>query len=349
MNGDVENNTVLVTGASGYIAMHCILRLLQQGYMVRGTLRSPSREQSLRRAFARQVDAEDRLSFVAADLMSDDGWADAVRDCRYVLHIASPNSPNEPKREEAWIAPARDGTLRVLRAAADAGIQRVVMTSSDAAIWRGHDTENRVFTEADWSNTDAQLGAYARSKTLAERAAWEFVHALPTDKMLELAVINPTYVIGPLLDKDRPASVAIVGKLIDREVPGCFRLGFNLVDVRDVASAHLLAMTKPRAAGQRYICTAEFFWMQEISQVLEGHFGDRGYRIPTRMLPDFVLHLAAMFDSSIRRAVPELGLRAEVSSELLRKTLDWRPRPIEEAIVDTAESLIEFGILDSNH
>ncbi len=344
MTRDAENVTVLVTGASGYIAKHCILQLLQQGYRVRGTIRMPSQEEKLRQALARHVDADDRLAFAMADLMCDDGWADAVRDCRYVLHIASPNASIEPQDEQAWIAPARDGTLRVLRAAAEAGVQRVVMTSSDAAIRCGHDTKDKVFTEADWSNLDAKIGAYARSKTLAERAAWEFVNALPAGKMLELAVINPTYTIGPLLDEDRPASVAIVGKLLGRELPGCIHLGFPLVDVRDVASAHLLAMTEPRAAGRRFICTTEFYWMHQVAQVLEEYFGDRGYRIPTRVLPDFVLRLAAIFDSSLKRVVPEIGLRAEVSSALLRNTLNWRPRPVEESIVDTAESLIKFGI-----
>ncbi len=344
MNRDFENTTVLVTGASGYIAMHCILQLLQQGYCVRGTLRTASREQNLRQAFARHVDADDRLFFVTADLMSDDGWADAVRDCRYVLHIASPNAPIEPKDEYAWIEPARDGTLRVLEAAAEAGVQRVVITSSDAAVWRGHDTEDRVFTEADWSNLEAKIGAYHRSKTMAELAAWEFVNGLPGGKMLELSVINPTYTIGPLLDRHKPASVAIVSKLLGREVPCCFHLGFLLVDVRDVASAHLLAMTEPRAACQRFICTSEFYWMQEIALVLEEYFGDRGYRIPTRVMPDFVPRLAAVFDGSLKRVIPELGLRAKVSTSLLRNTLGWRPRPVEDSIVDTAESLIKFGI-----
>ena len=302
MNGDVRDTRVLVTGASGYIAMHCILQLLREGYHVRGTLRTPSREPELRQAFARYVDADDRLSFAAADLTSDDGWAEAVRNCRYVLHIASPNSPIEPQDEYAWIAPARDGTLRVLRAAADAGVQRVVMTSSLAAICRGNEAETKVFTEADWSNLDVKIGAYARSKTVAELSAWEFVNELPAGKMLELATINPSYVIGPLLDEVKPASVEIVGKLLRREVPGCVHLGFSLVDVRDVASAHLSAMTEPQAAGKRFICDAEFYWSQEIAHVLEEHFGQRGYRTPTRMLPNFAMYFVAIFDKKVSGA-----------------------------------------------
>lgn len=343
MAKEIEGQTVLVTGASGYIAAHCILQLLQEGYHVRGTLRSPAREEGLRRALARHVEADHRLSFVRADLMVDEGWAEAARDCRYVLHVASPNAPIEPKDEEAWIAPARDGTLRVLRATAEAGARRVVMTSSIAAVCSGHESGGRVFTEADWSNTEARIGAYARSKTEAERAAWAFVGERTADGALELAVINPSYVIGPLLEEDVPASVAIVSKLLNREVPGCPRLGFPLVDVRDVAQAHLLAMREPGAAGKRFICSAEFYWTQEIAMVLDEHFGDRGYRVPTRALPNFTLRLFAVFDGSLKRVVPELGRKIDVSSELLRETLDWRPRPVREAIVDTAESLIGLG------
>lgn len=344
MNEDIPSTTVLVTGASGYIAMHCILQLLQEGYHVRGTLRSPSREKSLRQTFAQHIDADERLEFVTADLMSDEGWQDAVTGCHYVLHVASPNLPAEPKDKDAWIAPARDGTLRVLKAAANAGVQRVVLTSSIAAIVRGHDSEGRIFTEDDWANTDANIGTYARSKTVAERAAWEFVNDLPHGKTLELAVINPSYVMGPILDEDIPTSVLIVSKLLNREVPGCVRFGFPLVDVRDTAAAHLLAMTAPQAAGKRFICSAEFYWMQEIAQILENHYADRGYRIPTRLLPDFAARLFALFDGSVRRALPTLGRRTEVSSARLRSTLDWQPRPVDKSILDTAESLIQFGL-----
>ncbi len=344
MNDDNQATTVLVTGASGYIAMHCILQLLQQGYRVRGTLRTPSREKKLRDAFARHVDADERLAFVTADLMSDQGWADALTGCRFVLHVASPNPPTEPKDEDALIEPARDGTLRVLRTAANAGVQRVVLTSSIAAIVSGHDPDGRIFTEDDWANIDAGIGAYAKSKTVAEHAAWDFVDNLSAGETLELASINPGYVIGPLLDDDSPVSVEIVGKLLRRDVPFCVRLGFTLVDVRDVAAAHLLAMTAPQAAGKRFICDAEFYWMQEIAFVLEDQFADRGYRIPTRLVPNFVAHLIGLFDGTVRRVLPTLGQRVEVSSERLRSTLDWQPRPVQEAIVDTAESLIEYGL-----
>ena len=341
MNEDKEATTILVTGASGYIAMHCILQLLQQGYRVHGSLRSLAREEKLRDTFARHVSAGDRLDFVSADLLSDDGWADAVSGCRYVLHVASPTS--SPKDENEAIIPARDGTLRVLRAAAAAGVQRVVLTSSIAAIVQGHDPEGRVFTEDDWANTDAKIDAYGKSKVLAERAAWDFVENLPPGETLELVAINPSYVLGPLLDEDEPDSAAIVGKFIRGEVPGCPRFGFPLVDVRDVAAAHLLAMTSPQAAGQRFICYAEFYWMRDIALILKKHLAPRGYRIATRPLPNFAVRLFALFDAEVKRILPNLGYRIDVSSARLQSTLDWRPRPVEQAIIDTADSIIKYA------
>lgn len=345
MNQEFQSTTVLVTGATGYIAKHCMLQLLQQGYRVRGTLRSPSSEKKLRDTFTQHIDADDRLEFITVDLMSDDGWGDAVRGCHFVLHIASPVPLLEPKDENDVIIPARDGTLRVLQAAANASVQRVVMTSSIDAICQGHDPAGRIFTEEDWANIDATIGAYFKSKILAERAAWDFVNNLPDGKTLELAVINPSFVLGPILDNHIPPSVEIVSRFMLRQVPGCPRSGFNLVDVRDTAAAHLAAMTAPQAAGKRFICSTEFYWTQEIAFVLEDKFANRGYRIPTRLLPDFLVRLFALFDASVKEVADTLGQQLEISSELLRSTLGWRPRPVKDAIIDTAESLIEYGLL----
>ena len=344
MNEDNQSTSVLVTGASGYIAMHCVLQLLQEGYRVRGTLRTPSREKNLRQAFARHIDADGRLEFVTADLMSDEGWADAAANCRYILHVASPNPPYLPKDEDELIIPARDGTLRVLRAAANAGVQRVVLTSSIAAIIGGHDADERVFSEEAWANTDGEITAYSKSKTFAERAAWDFVKNSPDGQKLELVVINPSYVLGPFLDEDIPLSVEIVGKLMRRDAPGSARIHLPMVDVRDVATAHLLAMTSRQAVGMRFICSVESYWMQEVAIILDKHFAGRGYRIPTRQLPDFFVRLFALYDGSVKRILPSLGKKTEVSSDRLRNTLDWQPRPVEEAIVETAESLIDFGL-----
>jgi nucleoside-diphosphate-sugar epimerase len=345
MMAEKQNRTVLVTGASGYIGMHCILKLLQEGYAVRGTLRTPARESKLRETFARHIDADDRLSFVTADLSSDAGWAEAARDCRTILHVASPNPTSLPRDEEAIIRPAVDGTMRVLEAATNAGVKRVVITSSMATVVGGNDPRGKIFTEADWADLDGQVDAYTKSKTLAERAAGEFVAGLPDGKTVELVVINPSYVIGPILDEDIPTSVEIVYRFMTRQMPGIPRIGFELVDVRDLADAHFLAMTAPQAAGKRFLCSAEYYTAEEIAAILQKHFAARGYRLPTRSLPDFLIRLMALFDGGVKRIAPTLGLRFEASSDLLKNTLDWRPRPVEEAIVDTAESLIEFGLV----
>jgi len=276
--------TVTVTGASGYIALHVIALLLDEGYEVRGTLRDMARVEPLRAALARHTEVSN-LSFVAADLTSDAGWDAAMTDCQYVMHVASPVPIVEPKNHEELIAPARDGTLRVLAAASRAGVRRVVMTSSNAAINSGHGGKSS-FTEADWSILGDGTGAYASSKTIAERAAWDFVAGLPVDHGMELVAINPCVVLGPLIDPDGSASIELIRKLVAREVPGCPNLGFTIVDVRDVAAAHLAAMTSPQAAGNRYLCTTEFRWVAEIAQALNQTVGQRGYRVSTRRLPD---------------------------------------------------------------
>lgn len=337
-----DSTTVAVTGASGYIGLHCVRVLLEAGYRVRGTLRTPSREPGLRQALGRHVDAADRLEFVRADLDSDAGWDDAVRGCRYVLHVASPLPSAPPRDENELIVPARDGALRVLRASKDAAVERVVMTSSLAAVVYGHARDgSRSYDENDWSITDG-INAYEKSKTIAERAAWDFVaeHGAP-----ELVTINPGLVMGPLLEKDASTSVEVVGKLMRREFPGTPRLGWAVVDVRDVADAHLAAMLTPEAAGQRFCCAIEHAWMSDVARILDAHFSSRGYRIPTRGLPDFMMRVVSIFDKTARLAVADLGLRQDIDTTRIRKVLGWKPRGLEEMVVATGESMIEFGVV----
>lgn len=341
---DNSATTVLVTGASGFLAMHCALQLLEKGYTVRGTLRTPSREEHLREVFARHVDAGDRLSFVYADLAEDDGWNAAAEGCDYVLHIASPFPPGLPKHPDDLVIPAREGTLRVLRAAAKAGVKRVVLTSSLAAVAEGHSEDGRVYDESHWSATDGNIGPYALSKTLAERAAWDFVE---DNGHMELTVLNPGAILGPVLDGSHRlvTSGELVSKFMRRELPGAADLSFHLVDVRDVASAHLAVMTRPVAAGKRYCCFAEDVEMREIAGILDRNFSGRGYKIPTRGIPDFAIRIFALFDETARLVVPALGRRIEISTERIRKELDWQPRSAEQAVVDMAESLIEHGLV----
>lgn len=340
-----DEKPILVTGASGYIALHVVQQLLQAGHAVRGTLRSLAREAELREALG-ETDCSDKLSFVVADLTDDTGWDEAVSGCELVVHTASPVPMRSPKNEDELIVPARDGVLRVLRAASRAGVRRVVMTSSVAAVSAGGQrSDGGRYSEADWSDPDGEIDAYSKSKTLAERAAWDFVGGLPDDQYMELVAINPSLVLGPNLARDYSPSVEVVRKLLAREVPGVPRLGWSFVDVRDVAAAHVAALTAPAASGHRYICSAEFHWMPEIADILAAHLIPTGRKVPTRRLPDLLVRLVALFDPTVRMVVGDLGRRSGFDTAAIRNDLDWQPRPLAQTINDTADSLIAHGVV----
>jgi len=340
------NKPVLVTGASGFIAIHCIIQLLEQGYHVRGTLRSMNREGELHKTLARFVQAYDRLTLVKADLLEDTGWAEAVRGCDFVLHVASPFPLETPKDENDLIRPAREGTLRVLRAAAENGVKRVVLTSSNAAISAGHPASKTHFDESDWSLPDSPtIDPYSKSKTLAERAAWEFMKNLPQGHPLELAVINPGLVLGPLPDTHQRTSGEFIQQLLSGKLPGLARLQFSCVDVRDVASAHLAAMVTPEAAGQRFLCVSEQFWIQEAAVILNKHFAARGYKIKMTILPSWLIYIVAVFIKPVRLTLRSLDKETHVDTSHIRKILNWKPRNLEEMVVSMAESLIELKMV----
>jgi nucleoside-diphosphate-sugar epimerase len=342
----MADELVLVTGGSGFIGTHCILQLLQAGYRVRTTVRSLKREADVRAMLRSGGAAEpgNRLAFFVADLEDDAGWPDAVAGCDYVLHVASPLPPSTPKHEDELIIPAREGTLRVLRAASDAGVRRVVLTSSFSAIGYGHPPQSAPFTEKDWSNLSSDVAAYPKSKTLAERAAWDFIAR--EGRALELSVINPVGVLGPVLGPDYSASILLVQRLMDGAMPGCPRLNFGLVDVRDVADLHLRAMTHPAAKGERFLATAgDFFWMRDIATVLKLRMGAAAKRVPTREIPNWLVRLAALRDPAIRLITPELGKAKNGTSEKARRILGWTPRSSEDAIVATAQSLVQLKLL----
>ena len=341
----VQSELVLVTGGSGFIGAHCILRLLDAGYRVRTTVRSLQREPDVR-AMLKAGGAEpgNALSFAAADLTSDAGWPEAVAGCDYVLHVASPFPASVPKHEDELIVPAREGALRVLRAARDTGVKRVVLTSSFAAIGYGIEITIRPFTEENWTDPSGAVGAYVKSKTLAERAAWDFIAR--EGGALELSVVNPVGVFGPVLGPDYSTSIQIVQRLMDGAMPGCPRLAFGIVDVRDVADLHLSAMTNPAAKGERFLATAgDFMTIQEIALVLKGRMGNAGRRVPTRLLPDWVVRLVAMFDKSVGLIVPELGKFKNGTNAKAKRVLGWAPRSNEKALIATAESLMPLGLL----
>ena len=339
-------STVLVTGGSGFIGSHVILQLLAAGHQVRTTVRSLKREADVR-AMLKQGGAEpgENLTFIAADLESSAGWPQAVAGCAYVLHVASPFPPGIPKTEDELVIPARDGALRVLRAARDAGVKRVVLTSSFAAIGYGHPLQTAPFDETSWTDPQGpDVLPYVKSKALAERAAWDFVLKDAPD--LELSVINPVGVFGPVLGPDYSTSILIVQRLMDGAVPGCPRLNFGAVDVRDVADLHLRAMTHPAAKGERFLAVAgDFLSMRDIARILKRRLGAAARRVPTWQLPNFLVRLAALRDPAVRQILPELGKFKNASGEKAKRVLGWAPRSTEEAIVATAESLVRLGLL----
>jgi nucleoside-diphosphate-sugar epimerase len=337
----VSGESVLVTGGSGFIGSYCILDLLRAGYRVRTTVRSPGREATVRELLG--AESAEALSFVTADLTADAGWGDAVSGCDFVLHVASPFPLGPPKHEDDLIVPAREGALRVLAAARDAQVRRVVMTSSFAAIGYGSSPAHGPFSEEDWTNPDGDgITAYVKSKTLAERAAWDFVTREGAG--LELSVVNPVGVFGPVLGPDFSTSIQLVKRLLDGAMPGIPRVAFGIVDVRDVSDLHVRAMTEPAAAGERFLAVAgEFMTVAEIAAVLRERMGADASKVPTRMLPNWLVRLVSRFDSSVRQIVPELGTVKQASNAKAKRVLGWAPRSNEEAIVASAESLLRLG------
>ena len=341
-----SSKPVLVTGASGFVALHTIIQLLQQGYSVRATLRSLSREAEVRETISKHVQANDRLEILPADLEQESGWNEAMQNVEYVLHIASPFPLFEPKHEDELIIPAVQGTLRVLRAAHKAGVRRVVQVSSNAAISAGHSGENKIFTEADWSDVEKNIGAYSKSKTLAERAAWDFINGAENLNKMELAVINPPLILGPVPNKNVRTSIELVRTMMLGQVPGVGRIKMGAVHVRDVASAIILAMNTPEAAGNRFLVAADkSMWLKDIADLLYDKYAARGYKINRIQFPSFLVRFIALFDKKISRVTESLDWDYELSNEKAKRILKWTPRSAEESILSMAESLIEQGFV----
>jgi nucleoside-diphosphate-sugar epimerase len=339
---------VLVTGGTGFLGAHCLIKLLAAGHDVRTTVRDLAREDELKAMLRRGGTGEkaDQIALYEADLNSDRGWGEAVADCDYVLHVASPYPSKAPKDEDELIKPARDGAIRVLRAARDARVKRVVLTSSFAAIGYGAKELDRTFDETDWTDLgDPSLQPYQKSKTLAERAAWEFMKR--EGGLMELSVINPVGIFGPVLASDYSTSVHMVKRMMDGKTPGCPDLWFGLVDARDVADLHIRAMMDPLAKGERFLATSgHFLQVVEVAQALKDGLGKAARAVSVRRLPNWLLRAVSLFDPEVRALLPELGKRKNATSQKAQRLLGWTPRPPEEAIVATAASLIESGLLD---
>ena len=333
--------TVFVSGGSGYIAGFLIRQLIAEGWTVHTTIRNLAREAEVRASLG--VD-NSRLKFFAADLMSDDGWAEAMAGCSHVAHVASPLPADKPSHEDELIVPARDGALRALRAAKAAGIKRFVMTSSMAAIAYGHGEGKSVFTEADWTDpTSPDAYPYVRSKTIAERAARDWVAAEGGD--MEFVTVNPSLVLGPLQSGDFSTSLEAIKKLLEGSMPGMPNLGFGIVDVRDVADMHVRCLTAPNMAGERFICSGPFLMMDEVAAILRAGLGPQARKVPRLKLPNWLVRIAARFDPVIGQVIGELGKRRESPANHAREVLGWVPRPAEESVLDTARDMIRLGIV----
>ena len=333
---------VLVTGGTGFIAGWTLVELLRRGYEVRTTVRSPEKEAWVREQLALDVGPPSRLSFHVADLMSDAGWGAAVEGCDYVLHVAAPVGVRAPRNPDDLIVPTRDGALRVLEAACRAGVGRVVMTSAIEACRPLLTSPDGVGDETRWTDTrDRGIGPYRLAKTLAERAAWDFMADRPGSTTL--ATVLPAAVAGPVLGAGYVHALQLVRRMLSGRLPRYPHLGFCIVDVRDVVDLHLRAMTAPEAAGERFIAASDWMWMGDVSRTLRAQLGPQAAKAPTRAMPDLVLRTAALFDPSVRFVTPLLGRKHVFSSDKARAVLGWAPRPVADTLFDAARSAIAFG------
>lgn len=338
---------VLVTGASGFIAQHVVLQLLDRGYQVRGTTRSPDKASETRAVLERaKPGAGGVVNFASASLEAEAGWREAMEGADAVVHVASPIPLAQPKDRDALVGPARDGALRLLKAASQTpSVKKVVMTSSVAAVADGHGPrKNHVFSEADWSNPEGpNISPYARSKTIAERAAWDFIAREKPG--FAFSTVLPGLVLGPVLSADYGVSPEIVRRLMAGEVPGAPRLGWESVDVRDVADLHVKALEAPAADGERFIASSEFIWMADMARALREDLGDQARKVPAGTVPDFVLKLMGLLDPAVRGVLPDLGRKVEASHEKATRLLNWRPCGAREAVIAAAKSMVAHGIV----
>ena len=335
--------TVLVTGGSGFVAAHLLLQLLQAGQTVRATLRAPEKADAVRKTLE-GADASvplDKLSFVTADLTKDEGWAEAVSGVEYVYHLASPAADDSTSDDDV-IIPAREGTLRVLKAAKEAGVKRVVLTSSFAAIAYGH-AKKDTFTEEDWS-VDKELPPFHRSKLLAEKAAWDFVKE---NGGPELTVINSVGILGPVLSERVSSGVGVIKSLLEGSLPGCPRLFNNFVDVRDLAALHIKAATHPQAGGQRFIASdeGEPRALLDVANIVREGRPDKSAKVPTRQLPDWTVKATALATPKLKSLVPQLGVKRNIKSTKTKDTFGWSTRKVEDTIVETADGLFKQGVV----
>jgi dihydroflavonol-4-reductase len=336
--------TVLVTGGSGFIASYCIIELLQKGYKVKASLRSLNRVADVKQMLSvGGIRDFDNLSFVQADLSQENAWMEAAKGCDYIIHPASPTPNPAAKHEDEYIIPAVNGVLFVLRAAKAAGVKRVVLTSAFGAVGVGTNKRSP-YTEDDWSDLTQDLPAYQKSKTLSEKAAWEFIAG--EGKGLELAVVNPVGVLGPVLGADYSHSIQTIHQMLNGTLKGVPKIRFVYVDVRDVADLHVKAMINPAANGQRFLATSgNAISVLDIARMLRAELGAKAAKVPAKELPNWLIRAIALFNPKVRLVVPHLGMVKEASHEKASRLLGWQPRSSKEAVLATGQSLIDLGLV----
>lgn len=342
-----DSPLVLVTSASGFIATHIIKQLQENSYKVRGVVPNLEDEEKVKHLHNLCPEANVKLELVQADTSKSEAWDEPVKDAQYVIHVISPFPKNNSKDDNELVQPAVDETLAVLKACVAAkSVKRVLMTSSTAAILSHSDAggDNKVYNEGDWSDP-TKLDPYGKCKTLAEKAAWEYIKELSDEEKIELTVINPSYVMGPVLPGTRCFSSEVVKVLLERDIPVVPKLNFSIVDVRDVAAAHVKAMTMEEAAGKRFIVNASEMWMKDIAQVLLKEFKSQGYNVPTMNCPNFVLQLRSLYDKTVKKFLPQVGKVLKLDNTRMKETLQITPRENKETIIDMAYSLIEGGFI----
>ena len=333
--------TVLVTGGTGFIGLHCLQQLLDKGYKVRTTIRSESRKQEVMDAMKKHSSNCENLEFFIADLLNDDGWKEAVEGSKYVLHVASPFFLGEPENEDVFIKPAVEGTLRILKACADADVEKVVLTSSFAAVGYGHPREKEVYTEEDWSSVDGEISPYAKSKTLAEKAAWEFVESLEESKKFELTVINPVAVTGPMLTNDIGSSNDFLLKLISGSMPACPKIHMGYIDVRDVAKAHIFSMTEEKTNGERIIVSENEMFFAEVGKTLN----EAGFKkSPTKEMPNFLVKIMSLFVGELKTLLSALNRKGDIDKTKAKSFFNWDYISTEQSVTETARQLQDMGL-----
>lgn len=345
----MKNNNeqlVLVTGGSGFIAIHIILQLLRKGFSVRTTIRNANKIEIIKEELINNgITDLSKLSFVEADLAADKNWSKAVAGATYVIHVASPTPKLQFKNEAEMIRPAVAGVLRVFEASREAGVKKIVMTSAYGAVFAGHKKRKTPYTEKDWSNLDAKgIHPYQKSKTLAEKAAWKFIQE--EGENMALTVINPVGVMGPVLSKKFSHSNIQVQEMMQGKIKALPNVDSGYVDVRDVAALHILAMLSDKANGQRFLATTgETLSMIDVANVLKNAFPEYAQNIPTKTIPNFLVKLTAIFNPKLRMLASIVGVYAETSDEKAKLMLGWHHRTAKEAIEATGQSMIDLGIV----